>query len=120
MFKDKLLTVVNAVATLSDVASLPSEFEVELAKEKELSYNEGFAAGGAVNPEGKIYSQADMDVVVEAHKVALAIALEEGEVKADKRAVEAVNEFKAAFLAELDAAQASENAIELDIRSKLL
>ena len=125
MFKQDLETLVNA---LSNAPELPAKYETELSSEKEASYNEGFKAGiASVSSEGdKVYSQEDMDNFAKAYDEKLAVKDEEiikitteSEAKTEEAVKFATSEMLMEIEADLQAAQDSENATELEFKNKL-
>lgn len=125
MFKEKLNDLVNAIQSAPE---LPAQYEAELASEKELSRAEGFSAGVASvsNPGDKVYSQEDLDAVVNPLKDEIAVVKSELEVVKSESQVkvdEAVKAAKSQLLldieADLQAAQDSENATEQEFKMKL-
>ena len=121
MFKEELESLVNA---LVNAPELPAKYEAELLTEKEMSHSEGFKAGiASVSSEGdKVYSQDDMDNNARAYEEKIAAKDEEIlkiTSESETKVANAISEMILEIEADLQAAQDSENATELEFKAKL-
>lgn len=125
MFKEKLAAL---IALLTSIPELMSMYESELASEKEISRSEGFSAGVASvsNPGDKVFSQEDVDAMLNpikdelvTVKAELEVVKSESEVKIADAVVSAKKELLEGIEGDLQAAQDSENATEQEFKMKL-
>ena len=127
-FKEKLLGLKDAVIALQSASTLPEEFEVVVAAEKEASEKIGFDKGVASvsAPGDKVFSQADVDAMIAPlNEKISSLQTEYDAYRADAEsqkslAVAAAKaEIVAAIQADFEAAQASENETEAEFKAKL-
>lgn len=117
---DLLKLLQDLVLNVAALQTQLADAEAALAAAKQLSYDEGFAAGVAsvppVEPGDKIYSQAELDAAVVAAKeeVQAQLAVVQAELDAlklevDSKIATAVAAMKAELLAAYEAQQVAES-----------
>ena len=123
-FRSKLVKAEDAVVTLNSLTGLAGAYDLDVAAEKQVSYDEGFSAGklSMGEPDDKIYSQVEVDNMVQPLQQSLAdsqAALVELQASVETQVSEAKAALKAELLAAYESAQAEETSSEESIRNLL-
>lgn len=123
-FRSKLVKAEDAVVTLNSLTGLAGAYDLDVAAEKQVSYDEGFSAGklSMGEPDDKIYSQAEVDSMVQPLQQSLAdsqAALAELQANVETQVSSAIADLKASLLAAYESAQAEETSSEEAIRNLL-